>query len=454
MTERAGEGPLWPAVRVETLGHLQRLLRLVTVNPPGNEIVAARYLEEVFHDAGIEVRLLEPAPGRAAVLARLGGNGSRRPVLLVAHMDVVGVTPDEWSVDPFGAVVRDGYLYGRGAIDDKGMLAANLQTMLLIKRWVVDAGDVLQRDVVFLASSDEETGGEWGLGWLIAHHPELLDAEFAINEGGRTRIVGGRPLYLAVQSAEKVSHVVRMVASGAGGHAAVPLADNAVLRLGRALAAIGGHREPLTLGPTTEGFFASLSKVWPDSREGVAMSDLVSGDGERRARAALILATNPVFDAILRNGISPVMLEAGIRHNVIPTEASATLNIRTLPGQSLDDVIARLCRAVDDPQLRFDVVERSAADPPASPVDSSMFSAIAESSRDLDPDLVVVPYLSTGATDSARLRAIGIQSYGILPFPMEQADEQRMHGNDERIPIESLHFGVRLIYGAIRRIAT
>jgi acetylornithine deacetylase/succinyl-diaminopimelate desuccinylase-like protein len=442
----------WDAVRRETVAHLQALIRFQTVNPPGNELPLARYLERTLDDAGIETLLVEPTPGRAMVAARLRGGGAGRPVLLLAHMDVVGVEREHWTTDPFGGEIRDGYLYGRGAIDDKGMLAANLQTMLVLKRQVLDRGGALARDVVFLATADEEAGGEWGMGWLVANRRDLLDAEYALNEGGRTRIVGGRALYLAVQTAEKVSHVVRVTARGPGGHASIPLEGNAVFRLGRALARIGAHREPLELTATTRRFFSELSAVWPDRRERRAMADVVSDDAARAARGGRALSKAPVFNAVLRNGISATTVGGGIRHNVIPTEASAALNVRTLPGASVDAVVARLRQAVGDPLVEIDVVDRGEGAPP-SDFQSPMFRAIAESARALDPALAVVPYMSTGATDSARLRRLGVQAFGILPFPLAQEDEERMHANDERIPLESLHFGTRVIYGAVARIA-
>src|SRR5882724_10361131 len=177
---------------------------------------------------GIETKLLEPVENRAQLIGRIRGTGARRPVMLLAHMDVVGVERASWTHDPFGGEIADGYVYGRGAIDDKGMLAANLMVMLPVKRMLVKSGGKLERDVVFVATSDEEAGGEWGMGWLVTHHPEQLDAEYALNEGGRTRIIEGGQRYLAVQSAEKVSHVVTVTAHGSAGHAAIPLPDNAV----------------------------------------------------------------------------------------------------------------------------------------------------------------------------------------------------------------------------------
>ena len=442
----------WERARTETIDHLQRLIRIRTVNPPGDEIHVANYLAGVFRDCGIATQLFEPSPGRAALIARIAGDGSRQPVILLAHMDTVNVEAGHWTTDPFGGEIREGYLYGRGAIDDKGMLAANLMTMLLLKRHVVDAGVALSRDVIFVATSDEEAGGAWGMDWLVRNHPELVRGEFALNEGGRTRIVGGRPLYVAVQSAEKVSHVVTILARGPGGHAAVPLEGNALTRLGRALAAVAATREPMCLTPVTREFFSALSAVWPDPAEAQAMSDVVSGEGEREQRGSRVLAGVPVLDAVLRNGVSPVMLQAGQRHNVIPTEASALLNVRTLPGQDVEQVVERLRRAIADPQVELSVTERG-EDAPASDFASPMFAAIRESVRALDPSLTVVPYLSTGATDSARLRRWGMQAFGILPFPMEQGDEDRMHGNDERIPLTALHFGTQLIFGAIARVA-
>ena len=448
----AARQPDWDAVRDETVRHLRRLIQLNTVNPPGNEITVARYLDSTLQSAGIETHLFEPAPGRAAFVARLKGNGAKQPVLLMAHMDVVGVEPDKWTVDPFGAVEKDGYVYGRGAIDDKGMLAANLVTMLLLKRNVIDAGGSLQRDVVLVANSDEEAGGDWGMGWLIANKPELIRAEFALNEGGRTRVVNGRPLYVAVQNTEKVAHNVRVIAKGPGGHASVPLSGNAISRLARAMARIAAHEEPVRINPTTRVFFSELSAVWPNAAERRAMADVSSRDERRVARGARVLSAIPIYNAVLRNGISPTLIDGGIRTNVIPTEATANLNIRTLPGQSIDSVVTRLRRAVADKQVSFEV-DRDTIDAPASSFRSPMFTAIADAVRTVDSTIAVVPYMSTGATDSARLRAWGVQTYGLLPFPLAQDDEERMHGNDERVPVASLLFGTKVVYLATINVA-
>src|SRR5947209_5583392 len=443
----------WPLAREETISHLQELIRFNTVNPPGNELPLARYLDRVFRDNDLQTQLFEPAPLRAALVARLRGRGATRPVLLMAHMDVVGVEREHWCVDPFAGAVREGYLYGRGAIDDKGMLAANLMTMLLLKRALDDGRLSLARDVIFVATSDEESAGEWGMGWLIANHPESVRAEFALNEGGRTRIVNGKPLYLAVQSAEKVAHVVRLTARGPSGHASVPLEGNAVARLARAIAAIHANPLPIRLLPTTREFFRELSRVWPVENERIAMADVASGEPQRMQRGAQVLRAIPLLDATLRTTVSPTMLSAGIAPNVIPGDASATLNVRTLPGHALDSVIDELARTISDPLVQIDIIERG-DESPICEFSSPMFAAIAEATRALNPELAVVPYLGTGATDSARMRRWGVHAYGVLPFPMEQSDEGRLHGHDERIPLDSLEFGTRLIHGAVRRIAS
>jgi acetylornithine deacetylase/succinyl-diaminopimelate desuccinylase-like protein len=444
--------PDWQSVNEETISRLQSIIRFDTTNPPGNELPLAHYLETVLREEGIDTTLFEPQQNRAVLVGRIRGSGKKRPVILLAHMDVVGVEREGWSVDPFAGAIRDGYLYGRGAIDDKGMLTANLMTMLLLRRTLSESGETLSRDVVFLATSDEEAGGEWGMGWLVKHHPEVLDAEFALNEGGRTRIIEGGQRYLAVQSAEKVSHVVAVTAHGSAGHAAIPLPDNAIFRLGRALETLSRYAEPVMLTDITRKFFAQLAEIWPSDVEKKAMIDLVSGDRNRVAAGASVISRAPVFNAVLRNGISPTVLEGGKQFNVIPASAGAVLNVRTLPGHSIDKVVNRLRAIVLEPGVTIEIAQRG-EEAPASDPSSEMFGAIAAAAHDLDPKMAVVPYLSTGVTDSARLRQRGVKAYGVLPFPLVQSDEERMHGNDERVPVESLHFGTRLIYGAIERIA-
>lgn len=444
--------PDWSSAEPETVARLQDLIRFDTTNPPGNELPLARYLESVLRAEGVETKLFEPDKDRATLVGWIRGTGAKRPVILLAHMDVVGVERESWSCDPFEGHIRDGYLYGRGAIDDKGMLAANLTTTLLLQRQLKRTGVRPSRDIVFIATADEEAGGERGMGWLVENHPEVLDAEFALNEGGRTRIIEGGQIYLAVQSAEKISHVVTVTAHGPAGHAAIPLADNAVFRLGRALDRLSRYTEPVVLTEITRKFFGRLAEVWPNEAERRAMSDVGSADNQRIESGAAVLARTPVFNAVLRNGISPTVVHGGKQFNVIPASAGVVLNVRTLPGQSLDAVVDRMRAAIAEPNVTVEITHRG-EEAPASDPDSEMFKAIAAAAVEQNPKIAVVPYLSTGVTDSARLRRLGVQAYGLLPFPMQQSDEERMHGHDERVPIESLHFGTRLIYDTIARVA-
>jgi acetylornithine deacetylase/succinyl-diaminopimelate desuccinylase-like protein len=212
------------------------------------------------------------------------------------------------------------------------------------------------------------------------------------------------------------------------------------------------YAEPIVLTGITRQFFSRLAEIWPNPVEQTGMRDLVSTDTHAVQKGGAVLSRIPVFNAVLRNGISPAIVEGGTRFNVIPASAGAVLNVRTLPDQSIDAVVDRIRAVVDTPNVSVEITQRG-EEAPASDPDSAMFSAIAGTARQLRPDIAVVPYLSTGVTDSARLRRIGVQAYGVLPFPMQQSDEERMHGHDERVPIESLHFGTRLIYGTIERIA-
>lgn len=444
-TERA-------SIEAETIAVLQRLIQFDTTNPPGNELPLAKWIHETFTAEGIESEVLVSAPNRGTVIARIKGEGIVKPVMLLAHMDVVGVERDKWSHDPFGGVVEDGYLYGRGAIDDKGMLAANVMAMLVIHRDVVAKRLKLERDVLFVATSDEEAGGAAGLQWLVEHRRDLLDAEYAINEGGRTRVLPDGKRYLAIQIAEKVSHTVTITARGPAGHAAIPREGNAIFALASALAKLAHYSEPISLMEVTRRFFGELATIWTDDRQSAAMRAMASGSDQEISEAGALLSTNPVFNAVLRNTISPTFLGGGVRGNVIPAEVSVGLNVRTLPGHSIEDIVSRIKRVVAAENVEISS-STGGVEGPASDPDSPMFAALARTAKELDPEIAVVPYLGTGATESAQLRSLGIKAYGILPFPMVPADEERMHGHDERVPIASLHFGTRLISESVRRVA-
>jgi acetylornithine deacetylase/succinyl-diaminopimelate desuccinylase-like protein len=371
--------------------------------------------------------------------------------MLLAHMDVVGVERQRWTTNPFGGELLDGYLYGRGAIDDKGMLAVNLQTMLMLQERLANDAPQPDRDLVFLATGDEETGGTLGIGWLVNERPELLEAEYALNEGGRLREEGGRIRYCAVQCAEKTSHLLYLRAYGGSGHASLPRSDNAIVRLARALARLAAHLEPLQLSEVTRRFFAGLAAVSEGASEREAFANLASGISERERRGAALLATRPELEALARNTVAATMISGGARANVVPAEATAVLNVRTLPGVALEEVVARLRAVVEDNGVELVVAERG-RDAPATSPDSAMFAAIAAVLEELAPGVPVLPYLSTGATDSAALRRLGVAAYGLLPFPLSAEDESRMHGHDERLAVAALAFAIRLEWGIVARL--
>jgi acetylornithine deacetylase/succinyl-diaminopimelate desuccinylase-like protein len=422
---------------------LADLIRINTTNPPGNELAAARYLAGVLEREGIRAEVLESAPGRGIVVARLQAGplpDPSRALLLLGHTDVVGVEREKWSVDPFGGVIRDGCLWGRGALDDKAMTVANLAVFVALKR----SGVPLGRDVIFLAEGDEEAGGEHGIEFAIARHWEKIAAAYALNEGGRVVLKNGRVQYVAVQASEKVPVNVEVIATGPSGHGSVPRRDNPVLRLAAAVAKIGEYVAPAKPNTITRRYFEELAKV-EDPELARWMRALETPERFEQAARRLSEAS-PVWNSMLRNSIAPTMLRGGIRENVVPSEARATLNIRLLPGESIQDVVAELRKLVNDPQIRFEVQPASRQPAPPSSLSSELFQALEKAAPRVFPGSVVVPFMSAGATDSAQLRARNVQAYGVLPFPLTEEDAARMHADDERIPLASLHKGIEFLY--------
>ncbi len=408
------------AIAKEAQSWLADLIKINTTNPPGNEQLAAMYIAGILEKEGIKSEILDLTPGRSALLARLKSTAMADPskaLLLVAHMDVVGVEKPKWTVDPFAAVQKDGYLYGRGAIDDKGMLAANLAAFIALKR----ANPRLNRDVIFLATADEEQFGDASVKILIAKHWDKFAAGFALNEGGEVLLKNGKVQYVAVQASEKVPVNVTVVARGTSGHASMPTKDNAVVHLAAAVAKIGNYSAPVHFTTIVRRYFEQLAAI-EDDEMGKWMRSLDAPDrGEHAQR--VISDASPLWNSMLRDSIAPTMLTAGVRANVIPGEARANLNIRLLPGDTIDVLLAELKKLVNDPQIRFEIQPDAGLAAPPS----------------------LLPFQSTGATDSAQLRLHNVQSYGFLPFPLTEEDFRRMHGDDERIPLTSFTKGVEVL---------
>ena len=429
---------------------LAGLIRLNTTNPPGNELVAARYLAAILEKEGIPAEVLESAPGRGVVIARLGASvvpDPSRALLLLGHIDVVGAQKEKWSVDPFGAVVKQGYLYGRGAIDDKGMVIANLAVLVALKR----GGVRLDRDVIFLAEGDEEQSGEFGIDFVINKHWDKIAAGFAINEGGRVTLKDGKVQYVAIQASEKLPVNVTVIATGPSGHGSLPRKDNALVHLAAAVAKLGVYEAPAKPTTVVRRYFEQLAKV-EDAETAKWMRALETP--ERMEHAARVLSeASAVWSSMLRNSVAPTMLSAGIRSNVVPSEARANLNIRLLPGESIEPLVEQFKKLVNDPQVRFQVEPALRPSAPPSSIETDLYRTIERVSPTVFPGAVVLPFLSPGATDSAQLRLRRVEAYGLLPFPLTEEDERRMHADDERIPLEAFRKGIAYLYRVVEEFA-
>jgi acetylornithine deacetylase/succinyl-diaminopimelate desuccinylase-like protein len=437
-------------VAAEATVWLEDLIRINTTNPPGNELAAAKYLAGILEKEGIPHEVLESTPGRGILIARLSASAVPNPtraLLIMGHLDVVDVAKDKWSVDPFAAVVKDGYLYGRGAIDDKGMTVANVAVMVALKR----SGARLNRDVILLAEGDEEQGGDVGMQFAVDKNWDKIAAGYALNEGGRVMLKDGKVQWVGVQASEKVPVNVDVVATGTSGHASVPLKDNPVVHLSAAIAKIGAYEAPVQLNSVTRAYFEHLAQVEdPETAKWMSVLDTP----ERHEHAARILSdASPVWNSTLRDSISPTMLQAGVRANVIPPEARATLNIRLLPGNLLSPLLAILEKTVNDPLVHFEPEPSIGQAAPSSSVDGDFYHLIERTAQQEFPGAAVLPMMSTGGTDSALLRLRSVQAYGLLPFPLVEQDLNRMHGNDERIPLESFHKGIGFLYHIVSNFA-
>ena len=430
------------ALSREALVWLAQLIQINTTNPPGNEASAAKYVAGILQKEGITPEVLEVAPGRSALVARLRSSAISDPsraLLLVAHMDVVGAERARWSVDPFGAVMKEGYIYGRGALDDKSMLAANLATFIALKR----ANARLNRDVIFLATDDEEAGGDASIKTLIAKNWDKFAAGYALNEGGEVIAKNGKVQYVAVQASEKVAVNVAVIAKGPSGHASLPTKDNAVMHLAAAVAKIGAYQAPAHFTTVVRRYFEGLSAI-SDDEIGKWMRSLEASDRGEHAQRVLSEA-NPEWDSMMRDTIAPTMLSAGVRANVIPGEARAALNIRLLPGDTIDVLVGALTKLVNDPQVRFEVQPNAGLAAPTSSLESDFYALIGKvASKDFG-GAPVLPYQSPWATDSSQLRLHNVQAYGLWPFPVTDEDLKRMHGDDERLSVASFDKGVAVL---------
>ena len=427
----------WDAAFEEALGILQDYLRIDTSNPPGRERLACDFLGAILEREGIACETFDAGDDRVSLRAVLRGDGRKQPLMLLNHTDVVPVEREYWDEEPFAGIVRNGEIWGRGTLDMKGLGVAELITVLLLKR----AGLPLARDVVFLAVADEEAGGTRGIEWLEANHPEALAAEYVINEGGggSTELFGVKRPVFTVTTAEKGPLWLRLVAEGRAGHGSVPHRDNALDRLVRALGRVQEWERGYHLSPVVEEYFARLERagVYGGGTSFESLQKTAAGHGRIRA--------------VMTNTISATTASAGIKHNVIPGRAEATLDCRLLPGVDVEAFEAELASVIDDPRVRIERVFAGASE--TSPHDTELFATIESVVRELVEDAVVTPGVTPGFTDSRVFRNRGVVAYGFSGGLTSPNLARTVHGHNERITLDSFRLSCQMIYEVTRRMA-
>lgn len=444
---RAQQPIEWVSFAREAQTVLSSYLQVNTTNPPGNEMLGARFLKAILDREGIEARLLDTAeigPNRANLYARLRGNGSKKAIALVHHIDVVPVTPASWSVDPFSGVVKDGYIWGRGAIDMKGNGVAQLMAMIALKR----SGVKLNRDIVFIANADEELGSTGAI-IFVNRHPDLLeDVEYLITEGADNVLDStGKVVYFGVGVSEKRTFWQHLTVQGVPSHGSRPTKLNPVPRLVAALYKISQYETPLHVTPAVDKFFRDIARTYAEPERGW-LSNVRAALENPRAREWIL--SDVTWNAILRNTISLTGLSGSSKTNVIPAVASAEIDVRLLPDQDTTEFLKTLQAVVNDTAVHFTHLANTRA-PLESPIDTDLFRAIERAAHDREPGAFVTTPMETAATDRPTYRKIGITTYGFSPFKIPRSELQRgMHGNDERLSVENVGYGVRFMYDILR----
>lgn len=433
-------------VGAEAVDILSRYIQVNTTNPPGNEQAGAEFLAAILRKDGISAEVIATSPGRACVYARLKGSQRKRPLILLNHIDVVPAQGADWTYPPFSGEVHDGELWGRGALDMKGMAVAELVSMLEIKR----SGVTLDRDLIFLGTPDEETGGDSGAKWIKEHRPDLVkDAEFLLNEGCDIQAdSAGKAQYWGVDVAEKNPLWLKLVAKGEAGHASMPLADSAPNRLVRALHRLISAKPDIVVSPVVREFFSSISSIQPPQLQSAFRNiDKAVED----PKIWQLVAQDRQKSAMLMNTVSLTVINAGYKTNVIPAEATAELDCRLLPETKEQDFIAYIKRLLVDSTIDVQVLDWQHAD--ASPRNTELFSAIKEVAAEESATIPVVPVVVGWFTDSHWFRELGIVSYGFEPFEIDAAHLATVHGKNERVPVAALTAAVHRMQKIILKLA-
>lgn len=438
----------WDALSKEGQTILSQYLRINTTNPPGNEIEAARFLKGILEKEGIQAQILDTAElggTHANLYARLKGNGSKKAIVLLHHMDVVPATSSQWSVDPFSGEVRDGYIWGRGAIDMKGEAVAHLMAMIALKR----SGVKLNRDIVFIANADEEFTSTGGIAFVKNHADLLRDVEYLITEATENSVVDGKVKYFAVGVAEKRTFWERLTVKGVPSHGSRPTKQNPVPRLIAALDKIAKYETPLHVTPGVQKYFRDIARLYPEPKK-TWLSDVTKAVENPEAREWIL--SDVYWNAYLRNTISLTVLSASNKTNVIPPEATAEIDFRLLPDTDPEKFLAEMQQVVGDTAVHWSPI-LSPKTPLESPIDTDLFRAIEKAAKERAPDAFVTTPMQTGATDRPTYRKLGIITYAIDPFLTEQAERQKgVHGNNERLSVANVGFGIKYVYDILRYV--
>jgi acetylornithine deacetylase/succinyl-diaminopimelate desuccinylase-like protein len=444
-------GPDWTKLQDETMQHYQALLRIDTRNPPGNETVLAEYVKQVLEKEGIPAQIVGSDLKRGNVVARLKGNGKKKPLLIMGHSDTVTTDDAKWKHPPLSATREGGYVYGRGTVDDKDNLTAALMTMLLLKRLNVP----LDRDVIFLSESGEEGTSGVGIGYMVKDQFPLIDAEYCIAEGGGVVRIGGDVKYSTVQTLEKVPRGIELVAHGISGHGSIPLKSNAIVHLAGAVAKVGDWRPEVRFNETTGTYFRKLAAISPPDVAKYYRDVLSTDPKVRKAADDWLFENEPRHSSMLRTSVSPNIFTGGYRSNVIPSEAKATLDVRALPDEDPAKFLEQVKQVINDPAV--DVRFAGGNERPMGRdgrLDNEVYKAL-DAAATRVYNVPTLPTMSTGATDMAQLRAKGVQCFGIGSATDFEDPPKGFgaHSDQERILESELHRFVRFNWDAITAIA-
>ena len=443
--------PNWSAIEAETLKHFQTIVKMDTTDPPGGEKPVADYLKQVLEAEGIAVQVFSKEPNRPNIVARLKGTGKQRPLLLMAHTDTVNVDPKKWTHPPFSADRADGYVYGRGTVDDKDNVASTLMVMLMLKRLNV----ALDRDVIALFEAGEEGSSSLGIQFVANEHYDAIDAEFCYAEGGSVTRTGGVVKFASVQTVEKIPRAITVTARGVAGHGSVPLEDNALAHLGEAVGKIAAWTPPMRINETTAAYFKRLATV-SSPEEAKRYQALLSPDPKVSGPANDYMRKNePRHWSMLRTSLSPTIISGGYRTNVIPSEGTATIDTRLAPDEDPAKFLELVKQVVNDPKVEVTYGARDTRPgTPTARLDSDAFKAL-EANITKHYKAVTLPTMSTGATDMAFLRRKGMQCYGIGPA-VDSEDGPKgfgAHSDQERILESELYRFVRFNWDAVLDLA-